>query len=219
MKNYMGDTFVAFIDISGFKELMRINQAEQALNVFYNAGYSTMENIPTLSGFFISDCGIIYNHTSNQTNLTKLKDMLKAIKLINLEMIDNNYMTFSSVAYGEFNYRERYERDNITKNLIFGRAYLSAYLDIENGKPKIKPGQCRILKNDLPSDIVNIIQEMDSITNQELIIKEQRKDQNHFYFYWMLNNKNQISSFEDDFSNAYNLQYQGMLNVLDQYSR
>ena len=215
----MGDTFVAFIDISGFKELMRINQAEQALNVFYNAGYSTMENIPTLSGFFISDCGIIYNHRSDHANLTKLKDILKAIKQINLEMINNNYMTFSSVAYGEFNYRKRYESENITKNLIFGRAYLNAYLDIENGKPKIKPSQCRILKHNLPLDIVNNVQEMDSITNQELIIKELRKDRNHFYLYWMLENKNQISSFEEDFSNAYNLQYQGMLNVLSQYSR
>ena len=43
LEDFDGDTFVAFIDISGFKELMKQkNRAWKALDKFYQAAYNNL---------------------------------------------------------------------------------------------------------------------------------------------------------------------------------
>ena len=55
VQNFHGDTFVAFLDISGFKELMKNDlNALNALNIFYQAGYNVLRDEPMIQGFFVS---------------------------------------------------------------------------------------------------------------------------------------------------------------------
>lgn len=51
------NTFVAFTDISGFKELMKNDQnALEAIKYFYQSGYNILRNRnQNVDGFFVSD--------------------------------------------------------------------------------------------------------------------------------------------------------------------
>ena len=60
ISNFSGETFVAYLDISGFKELMKDDRAVDAMDQFYQAGYEYRNIFQNVEGFFISDCGILY---------------------------------------------------------------------------------------------------------------------------------------------------------------
>ena len=162
LEEFHGETFVAFVDISGFKALMKnTEKAYKALDRFYQIGYNSLRsasnknNRNRVDGIFISDCGILFSRFNDQyhenvnfqTHQDELKNLLNIIKRISIEMIQNDLMLTTSIAYGKFDYHERIDFSGIEKNLLLGNAYLDAYLDNEVGKPKLNPGQCRILLN------------------------------------------------------------------------
>jgi len=105
----------------------------------------------------------------------------------------------------------------LRKNPIYGNAYVFAFLDNENGKPKIQPGQCRIVKENLPVDITRTIEQCQ---DNEIfrMIRKREGDNKHYYYYWMVNNSYEIESeierFEQNYKDAYNLKYAGMLEAL-----
>ena len=215
ISEYDGKTFVAFIDISGFKELMRKGVAHKALNDFYDAGYktlnkynrTTMQNGIRVEGFFISDCGILFVNNA-QTSLNEadnLKSILEVIREINEIMIEKDIMLTTSIAYGDFKYQERIEFEGIDKTLIMGNAYLNAFLDNENANPKIKPGQCRLVKKNLPDISVE--------GRFERLCKSDRNNK-HYYYYWMVSTPDEIESFESKYKDTYNLKYAGMIDAL-----
>lgn len=220
VNNYDGDTFVAFLDISGFKELMRHEKkAWKALDRLYQCGYEILRNQNNgcrVEGIFISDSGVLFVRRNNQTMpriSESLKSLLMMIKRINERMREDDFMLTTSIAYGKFRYQERIEFEGIEKNPIYGNAYVSAFLDNENGKPKIQPGQCRIVEENLPSDIIRIIKQ-----NQDeevfRMIRKREGDNKHYYYYWMVNDNSKIERFEQDYKDTYNLKYTGMLKAL-----
>lgn len=92
INNYNGDTFVALLDISGFKELMRNEKkAWKALDRLYQQGYEILrhrDNVCRVEGIFISDSGVLFVRRNNQTALSTsecLKSLLTMIKRINLK--------------------------------------------------------------------------------------------------------------------------------------
>lgn len=203
IENYNGNTFVAFTDISGFKVLMKNDQdALKAIRHFYQAGYDALMNRPNVQGFFVSDCGVLFSRTGTTEN--KLIDLLQVIQDINRRMLTRDYMLTTSIAYGYFNYQDKIEFEGIDKNPIYGGAYLKAYLDNETGSPKIQPGQCRIVKDGIPPNAL--------IDINQLIDKGSRHK--HLNYYWNVNNENQITEFEREYSNTYSLKYAGMLKAL-----
>ena len=215
ISEYDGKTFVAFIDISGFKELMRKGDAHKTLNYFYNAGYNILkkhnrtrvQNSTRVEGIFISDCGVLFVN-NRQNSLNKADDLhsiLEVIKGINEIMMENDIMLTTSIAYGDFKYQERIEFEGIEKNLIVGNAYLNAFLDNENGNPKIQPGQCRLVKNNL-SDI--------SIDEGFRRFCKRDRNNKHYYYYWMVSTPDEIEIFEEKYKDTYNLKYAGMLDAL-----
>lgn len=212
IRSYKGETFVAFMDISGFKELMKEGKAEDTLNDFYNAGYSILSdqnsNGNQVEGIFISDCGVLFvrNHPDCPNQANDLDSILKVIKKINQIMIKKEIMLTTSIAYGKFEYQDRRVGNRSTKNFIYGDAYLDAYLDNENGKPKIQPGQCRLVKKRLPEDILN-----------DDIFKTVCNRNKHHYYYWMVSTPNQIEKFEEKYKNTYKLKYAGMIEILKHY--
>lgn len=142
-----------------------------------------------------------------------LKGFVKSNKKINKKMLEHDFMLTTSIAYGHFRYQERIEFEGIEKNLVYGNAYVSAFLDNENGKPKIQPGQCRIVKENLPQDVLRVIE---NNNNSEILcmISKRNNDDNHFYFYWMVEESSEIETFEKEYNDTYNLKYAEMLKAL-----
>jgi hypothetical protein len=206
VQNFHGDTFVAFLDISGFKELMKIDlNALNALNIFYQAGYNALHDEPTVQGFFVSDCGVLFARTGSINE--RLNALLRVIKVINTKMLRKNLTLTTSIAYGNFDYQDKLEFDGIEKNPIYGFAYVQAFLNNEVGKPKLEPGQCRLIKQHLPIEIQNSL-------DQFPFLRMRRSDRNHLYYYWNVQTVNEIELFEEEFTNAYKLKYTGMLSAL-----
>lgn len=142
---YDEETFVAFTDISGFREMMRSgDRAVQSMNSFYNAGYAALGQEQNVNGLFVSDCAILFSLTGARE--ARLESLLSVIKSINRALLPDSVMLTSSIAWGHFSYHDRIEFPGIGKQPIFGNGYLTAFLDNEIGSPKIQPVQCRIVK-------------------------------------------------------------------------
>ena len=206
VQNYNGQTFVAFLDISGFKELMKDDKkALEALRRLYQAGYDALQAEEGVEGFFVSDSGILFVRTG--TVHERLKKILDVVKAINSKMLDRDYMLTISIAYGNFDYHDKLEFDGIEKNPIYGYAYVQAFLDNETGNPRIQPGQCRLVKNGLPAEL-----DFDHLDFN--LLKQKSNDNSHFYFYWNVENHDQIDGFEQQYNDSYKLKYTGMLSAL-----
>jgi len=207
-------TFVAFLDISGFKELMKEEKkAWKALDRLYQYGYNVLQENNEVEGIFISDCGILFVRNCQDKKIC-LRYLLAVIKKINEKMLEDNVMLTTSIAYGHFKYQDRLEFEGIEKNLFHGNAYLAAFLDNESGKPKIQPGQCRIVKKNLPRDVEEALE--DDYNRDEFLQLVRRRNNNdkHNYFYWMVKNPSEIDGFENQYRDAYNLKFAGMLSAL-----
>ena len=201
--DFNGKTFVAFLDISGFKEMMKGDgsQAVYALDRLNVAGYDVLEHNRDIAGFFISDCGVLFVKNKNIDKNKQLERMLKVVKNINKKLIENDIMTTTSISYGDFSYHNRIEFKGISKSPIYGNAYVTAFLDNETGTPKLEPGQCRIVFNN-NEDI------------EEYNISLLKKTIKHYYYYWMLEDEQDIENFEKEYTNSYKLKYTGMLSAL-----
>jgi len=195
VQDFHENTFVAFTDISGFKEMMKNKkQAVKALDRLNQAGFNILQQSNDVNGFFISDCGILFVRNINRSMKEQLSSILEVVEKINRRLLTDNIMLTTSIAYGQFSYHQRIEFEGIEKNPIYGNAYVAAFLDNENGKPKIQPGQCRILENEN--------YQIDFKSINRLI-----KRGNHYYFYWMVNHENEINQFENDYKDTYNLSF------------
>ena len=216
IRNFIGKTFVAFTDISGFTQLMNSErQAIIALDTFYTAGYEILRRGPALGhveGLFISDSGILFIRPNSDTgDLQDLIMLLSVIEKLNKEMLSRDFMLTTSISYGPFRYQQRIEFDGIRKESIFGNAYISAFFDNEKVLPRIQPGQCRICAGNMP---VNL--EFPAGNNDPILcrLKERPQDTKHQYFYWNVENPENIDSFEEQYRDSYNLKFKGMLSAL-----
>jgi hypothetical protein len=207
IEDFNGDTFVAFTDISGFKELMKSDEiALEAIKHFYQSGFNVLREQNNVEGFFVSDCGILFSRNGEPE--VKLQNLLNAVKLINERMIDHNYMLTTSISYGRFDYRGKIEFQGIEKNPIYGGAYVQAFLDNETGKPRIQPGQCRIVNQNLPA--LNL--------ESFPLLSNRLGDNKHIYYYWNINTLDEKDDFERKYNDSYALKYSGMLNALKTYN-
>jgi len=219
ISNYDGNTFVAFLDISGFRELMGDERkAWKALDRLYEYGYEILSgqgDERRVDGIFVSDSGVLFVRRNNQIPRTSddLVSLLIVLRRINKRMLDNGFMLTTSIAYGRFRYQERIEFRGIGKNAVYGNAYVSAFFDNENGKPRIQPGQCRMIERDLPSQTKNRIAQTQS-DNIFGMIKKREGDSKHYYYYWMVDHCNEIEGFEQEYKDTYSLKYAGMLKAL-----
>src|SRR3972149_4550434 len=134
ISNFSGNTYVAFSDLNGFKEMMPNHQnAAKALDKLYNTVYK-LKNKPEyfrIQTLAISDCAISFINNSNTNNTSDLQSILQFLKGLHTEMLSADYLITSSVAYGQFSYQERIEIRGLEKNMLYGNAYLNAYLNNE----------------------------------------------------------------------------------------
>lgn len=211
IKDFDGKTFVAFLDISGFKKLMTKNKALDALDIFYQSGYDILKQKEGIDGLFVSDCGILFVRESTNTNKC-LSSLLNVIGIINKKMLEHGFMLTTSIAYGSIRYQKRLLLKNMSKNAIYGQAYVDAFLDNENWTPKIQPGQCRIITKSIPQEI-NL-----SMNNDNLFrcVKERDGDDGHLYYYWNVTRHDQIHTFEDAYKESEDAKYTIIKNALNE---
>jgi hypothetical protein len=219
IRDYDGQTFVAFVDISGFKQLMETEtRAHQALDHFYRSAYQLLQQTnfgnTTVEGLFVSDCGILFarNDDGPPNTTERLVTLLRVVEALNKKMLSSKYMLTCSIAYGSFSYHGKIEFAGIEKNPIVGQAYLKAYLDNESQANRIQPGQCRIIKEGLPELSLTDPARIDPLIR---VVDEGT----HYHFYWMTPTPAQIIQFKSEYSDSYNLKYAGMLQALKRASR
>ncbi len=216
IEDFSGTSFVAFTDICGFKEMMKHKgKAGNVLNYFYSESYYILRDFQRrVEGLFISDCGILFSRNNDVE--TAFTDILSVLKRLNRQMLRFEVMLTTSIAFGDFAYHQRLEFEGIEKNLTFGYAYLNAFLDNENGSPKISPGQCRVVSENLPETIKHQLDQLNDRRNMvyrtHLFKKEPRDD--HYYFYWMVDDEAGITRFDEAYNSSYDLKYQGFLKAL-----
>jgi len=199
--NYNGSTFVAFLDISGFKEMMKHEkQAVIALDHFYTSGYNILQENQNVHGFFVSDCAILFVN-NHEPPTTQIRPLLNVVDQLNRNLLSYNIMLTTSIAYGRFSYHQRFEFEGIEKNPVFGNAYVSAFLDCESGTPRIQPGECRIVKANI---------EHENLTSVPRLSEQPR----HYYFFWMVRDEHDIEDFRKRYDDAYQQKYRGMLEAL-----
>jgi len=205
-----GTTFVAFTDISGFREMMDDEQrAIRALDRFYQAGYDTLRDQnddPRVDELLVSDSGILFvrGHADPRVQLGAL---LRIVEAINRKVLLGDVMLTTSISYGSFSYHNRLEFPGIEKNPVYGNAYVSAFLDNEKGTPRIQPGQCRILREPHSNELEAALQGIDGNRVRE-------RGRKHSYFYWMVALGNDIAHFETQYHDAHSLKYRGMLQAI-----
>jgi hypothetical protein len=227
MKTFHNKTFVAFIDISGFKKMMgKGKRVSQVLNTFYKAGYDELRRKDTpLSGVFVSDCGILYVHDEHINDTKKLQNLLEVVWKINVTMLEKDVMLKTSIAFGQFDYEERLQLENISKDKICGRAYFDAYAIND----KVDTGKCLILSEGLEeSTITDFKMTFPLLKGKEngylyywnLQIKEKIEDMN-YSGYCNLQIEEKIEDFEEEYQDAKkkraNAKYKEILRVLKKY--
>lgn len=216
LEDFEGNTFIAYIDISGFKELIKQNnKAWKALDIFYQTAYDNLrrDNMRTgmarVDGLFISDCGIMFVRGGSCQD--QLQSLLRIIEKINKKMLEHDFMLKTSIAYGQFKYAGRLEFQGIEKNLVYGNSYILAYSDNESGRPPLDPGKCRILIENLPIEIATLL---NSDNSNNIFKKIKKETMKHYYFYWNVEGPDRIASFITKYKDSYELKYAGMLKAL-----
>ena len=109
-----------------------------------------------------------------------LEVLLTAIESLNRRCFEQAISLTTAIAWGEFSYHERIEISGIEKNPVYGNAYVAAFRDNEATSPKLHPNECRIMKRELPQDVLNLCTQ-----HQGPIWSRMRDTQRHFYFEWM----------------------------------
>lgn len=213
IRQYEGKTWVAFLDISGFKEIMKdLPDAEHTLDKFYATIFNVTSNynkgrnnlndtnpIIPVGSLTVSDCAVVFIHNQDrpQDEIRDLGLLLKFIFTANRKLIDYRngpqIMTTCALAYGFFRYKDKIEIKYVEKNCFYGRPYVRAYLD--NERLEKKPGYCQVLMKDLSLPDEPRIHIPEGSKNQ-FPFNLLKEDDDYYHFYWMLRDLNLLPEFE-----------------------
>ena len=223
LTNFEGETFVAFVDISGFKDKVRANTetATDTLKTFYNIGYTLLSHIgenKDISGIFVSDCAILYVHNKKLSVQDKCGRILDIVKELNKECIEKNIMLTTNIAYGNFVYKNRIEVDsNIEKSLVLGNAYIDAYID---STKKMKACCCRMLKK---RSVNNVLDNNNSSIDDDVINSIKTSyvitDENgYYYFWWQCKTEEKVNIYMERYKEI-KKQYKGKDKVNEKFDK
>jgi len=226
IESFNGETFVAFLDICGFKEMMNTpRKAESALNSFFQVAYQEAERSEIsqpVNCIAVSDSAIAFvgrddlrteSGSKSLVDASRLISMLRFVRNVAKAMINGNVAINGSISYGHLEYQKKYEGARMVKAMLLGSAYLSALSDVEDGKPKLKPGQIRVKPKKKIEELINAC----SFDSSELSLL--MSGAGGYYFYWMLDSMRDKSSFEGEFSSCYSRRYDETISVLKRYAQ
>jgi len=193
--------------------------AWDALDKFYRCGNETLrennnlESTKQVEGIFVSDKEVLFVRDCHDKKMC-LTSLLSAIQKINKKMLEYDLMLTTSIAYGHFKYEKRMESGEVEKNAIYGLAYVAAFLANESAKQRTQPGQCRIVRKNLPPEINGTLKGDHNQDNILRLLKKKNGDDNDYYFYWMVETPSEIDDFEEKYIDADNSRYNEMLRAL-----
>ena len=220
--SFYGDTFVAFLDICGFKQMMQNpRKAEEALDNFFRIVYEEVTTSDRLNSIAVSDSAIIFardniphndpEESGDLRDHNKLCSLLACVKKIACRMIQIDVAIKGSIAYGPLNYQKRYNGPRVVKAMLLGKAYIEAYSDVENGKPKLKIGQIRLN----PKSKIKKLLERSQENSSELSLL--KSGNGGYYFYWMLESMEEHDNFSEEYKNKYDKMYDPIIFVLKEF--
>ena len=147
--------YVAFLDVLGFKQLLKKYTQEQSEN--FIASLSSLlyrvweerraQESENIRGYIVSDSIIVYTENCSSDALKELIGYI--IEVCNRAFVEQSILFRCGIAKGSFNHLKSYSFDNLQKGLIVGQAYVNAYL--LEGKSKIS---ALILEKSVADDIV-----------------------------------------------------------------
>lgn len=222
-RSFEGKTWVAFLDISGFKQMMEnMPLAESALDKFYSTIFTEVirinHNFPfevytsgkaSISSLVISDCAIIFvdNQKVKEDIIRDLHFILNVICQINRSLInpqkEPSIMTTCAIAYGDFKYVSRGADMHTENNYFYGQTYLRAYLGSEELRKM--PGYCRVVTKcfSIPDELRNI---------QPFSLLNLTKD--YYDYYWMLDNLENLKGFREKYESLSQEVYRHIASLL-----
>ncbi|MHC4888707.1 MAG: hypothetical protein ACYTEO_04490 [Planctomycetota bacterium] len=140
---FTGNTYVAFSDLCGFKQMMKgRNKAYEALDFLFNTVYRLQRGNHNVNALAVSDCVISWA-VSHDSREGKLKTVIEFVEILNRKMARRRYLMRTTIAWGDFEYEDRIQLRNLQKSMIWGGAYLDAYM---NNK-KAQVGKILLLNN------------------------------------------------------------------------
>lgn len=217
---YEGNTYVGYLDISGFKQMMSDNRkkAECVLDAFYSTIYDNIYLANSddsmqvrFNAVIVSDCAVLFLSregsigSNNVDRIEGLSIILAIVRNMNRTFIRYLYpfMTTCSISYGEFRYENRREISYLRKNCIRGQAYMDAFSDSESNEPPIQPGECRIRKR-----LLKI-----ALPENQLFSLLKAKGR-HYYFYWMLPDNQDINRYERIYKMRKEKMYDSLIQLI-----
>ena len=214
--SYRGSTYVGYLDISGFKQMMENKRkATSVLDKFYRTLHGAIYEVNSTSPsnvkmnvIAVSDCAVLFLSEENNYDVGEilgLPKMLQFVRYVNCRFITNDFpfMTTCSISYGDFGYEDRNEREYVRKNCIYGTAYVNSFLDSRLEQPKLKPGECRLLKKGLTVDFRE---------HEAFSLLGSRRG--YFYYYWMLKDAGEKKKFRRKLKQTSEELYTPMIELL-----
>src|SRR5690242_4243163 len=109
LQPFNNDTFVAFIDITGFTSMMREGdgrRAVQALDDFYSVGYAAIRAqtsaLISVDGLFISDCGVLFVRGEQNPIGERLDSILAVVERIYRRSSERAVFLTTAITWGPF---------------------------------------------------------------------------------------------------------------------
>lgn len=208
LRSFEGDTWVAFLDFAGFKQLDS-ERAYRKLSGFYGAAYSAIKPHGRCTGLVVSDCVILWCNESTRTPREQLVDILPVIETMCRSCLNDDILVLGAVAYGDFKYERRIEHLNVQKEMFLGKAYTSAFLETEKlGKPKA--GEIRLTK--VPEEILD-----DANFQRENRLLPPTKTSKKLMFHWYLESLDSVRMFKKHWKTCSQIEFEERKRVLRQF--
>lgn len=171
--------FVAYIDILGFKDMVKNKRAQVKLASFQQSIYNLwsdfgFQNERGINGLAYSDSLTIYSQNDTPESLNKILQFVG--KLYVSSLFDHKIVLRGGLAKGEFDVTRVQGFSNLSKSQFFGQAFIDAYLLESNNGIK----GCRFVFGE---DIKHIIETEDNFLNS---IKYGNLDSNNIFdLFWV----------------------------------
>jgi hypothetical protein len=159
IRDFDGATFVAFLDICGFRSMLEQGLAEDALDNFFRIVYEQVGNSrdksEVVDSIVVSDCAMAFARTKesehddlneprrSEIEVNRLSSLLVFTRNVATEMIRKRVVIRGSIAFGPLIYRYSFEGPGRVKAKFLGKAYIDAYLEAERGLPELHLGEIR----------------------------------------------------------------------------
>jgi len=147
MEGFKGETYVAFMDIAGFKSKSN-ERKKKMIDEFYSTVYNlTMDvnksvpgKVDAIRTIVLSDSALFFvGRKFKKDKEAGLLVLLRLIRKVNRSLIKNGILTFTGLAFGPLNYSEPSERKDLRNVKLHGDGYIKAFLLSEDAEKKI-PG-------------------------------------------------------------------------------